>query len=55
MLGDVNGDGTLNIQDIVIIVTDIVLNDLYVEVADMNEDGGVNIQDIIILLNIILN
>ena len=55
LLGDINGDGTLNIQDIVIIVTDIVLNDLYVEVADMNEDGSVNIQDIIILLNIILN
>ena len=53
--GDVNGDGELNIQDVIIIITEFILNDLYNSIADLNEDGDLNIQDVIILINIILN
>ena len=52
--GDVNGDGELNIQDVIIIITEFILNDLYNSIADLNEDGDLNIQDVIILINIIL-
>ena len=55
LLGDINNDGQLNIQDVIIIVTEIVLNGLYDAIADLNEDGQVNIQDILLLINIILN
>ena len=53
LLGDINGDGILNINDLIIIV-DFILSEIYDENADMNSDGGLNIQDITILLNIIL-
>ena len=53
--GDINNDGELNIQDVIIIITEFILNDLYNDVADLNEDGDLNIQDVIILINIILN
>jgi hypothetical protein len=53
LLGDINGDGILNISDLIIIV-DFILSEIYDENADMNSDSGLNIQDITILLNIIL-
>ena len=53
ILGDLNGDTTLNIADIIIII-DFILSEIYNENGDMNYDGGLNIQDITILLNIIL-
>ena len=53
LLGDINGDGILNIGDLIIIV-DFILSEIYDENADMNSDSGLNIQDITILLNIIL-
>ncbi len=52
--GDVNGDGILNIQDIILIVT-IVLSENYSTVADMNVDGEVNILDVVLVIFIILN
>ena len=55
LLGDINNDGILNVQDIIIIVTEFILNSVYDEIADLNQDGGVNIQDIIVLINIILD
>mgnify|MGYP004058661075 CR=1 FL=1 len=53
ILGDLNGDTTLNVADIIIII-DFILSEIYDENGDMNFDGGLNIQDITILLNIIL-
>ena len=52
--GDVNSDGQLNVQDIVIIVQSYILLDLYNSIADLNEDGSLNVLDVIILVNIIL-
>ena len=52
--GDINGDGTSNIQDIILIVT-MVLSGGYSTLADMNGNGVVNILDIVALVNIILS
>ena len=52
--GDVNSDGQLNVQDIVIIVQSYILLDLYNSIADLNEDGSLNVLDVIILVNVIL-
>jgi len=51
--GDLNGDGMINIQDLIILVNMILANE-YSTIADLNEDGVVNILDIIIYVNIIL-
>ena len=50
--GDLNGDGMINIQDLIILVN-MILDDEYSTIADLNEDGVVNILDIIIYVNII--
>jgi len=52
--GDLNGDGMINIQDLIILVNMILANE-YSTIADLNEDGVVNILDIIIYVNIILS
>ena len=56
MLGDVNNDGVINVQDVVTTIN-LVLNeqDVYVPAADINEDGGLNILDITLLLIMILD
>jgi len=51
--GDLNGDGVIDILDIIALVN-MILNGEYSIVADLNEDGVVNILDIIIYKNIIL-
>ena len=53
ILGDLNGDASLNVADIIMII-DLILSEVYNETGDMNFDGGLNIQDISILLNIII-
>ena len=52
--GDVNGDGMINILDIVQLVN-IILSDVYQESADLNGDENLNILDIVQLVNIILD
>ena len=52
--GDINGDGILNIQDIILIIT-MVLEGDYSSVADMNEDGTINILDVVLAAFIILS
>ena len=54
-LGDVNGDGALNILDIVIIANIILGSTENVSDADVNQDGEVNSLDIVALVNVILN
>ena len=51
--GDVNGDGTVNITDINMVIS-MILSGNYNEVGDVNGDGAVNITDINTLIGIIL-
>ena len=53
-LGDISGDGILNISDLIIIV-DFILANIFDSNGDMNYDEGLNIQDIVLILNIILS
>ena len=53
LLGDLSGDGGLNISDIVIMIN-LIFNGQYNVVGDINEDGILNIADCILLINLIL-
>ena len=56
-LGDVNGDGDINIFDLVQIayfILDLSIPD-YECAADFNQDGSVDILDLVEIINIILN
>ena len=53
MLGDVNGDSTVNVQDIILTVN-LILSDSYNIDADVNSDNVVNVLDIVTISNIIL-
>jgi len=53
ILGDINEDSILNIEDILIFV-DIILSYQFYENADLNMDGIINIIDILLLINFIL-
>ena len=55
LMGDVNGDSILNVQDIILLVNIILGNQLESDVADLNTDGTINVLDIIELVNLILN
>ena len=51
--GDVNGDGQVNVLDIVLAVN-IILADEYNVIADVNQDGELNVLDLVILVNWVL-
>ena len=53
-LGDINNDGTINIQDIILAIN-LVLNSEYNALADLNLDETIDVLDIVQLVNIILN
>ena len=53
LAGDVNGDGALNILDVVAIVN-MILTDETNSSADYNGDGDVNILDIVAIVQVIL-
>ena len=53
IIGDVNGDLAINVQDIVLIVNIVMLGE-YSEAADLNFDGITNVLDIVQIVNIIL-
>ena len=53
ILGDVNYDGVLNIQDVIMLVQ-IILYDGFGETTDFNQDGITNILDVIQLVGTIL-
>ena len=48
-----NGDGVINVMDVVLAV-DAILNSEYDPAGDLNSDGELNVVDIVILVNIIL-
>ena len=54
ILGDLNSDSNINIQDIIIIVN-LILIGSYVNSADLNYDDTIDILDVIQILNIIIN
>jgi len=54
IIGDINGDGILNILDVIQLI-DIILNNEYLQNGDINQDDILNILDVIQLVNIILN
>ena len=51
--GDLNGDGVLNILDIISAIN-IILNNGYDITADINEDNSVDVLDIILMTNILI-
>ena len=54
--GDINGDGFINVLDIVNIVSTILNEpDFYSENYDLNNDDSINVIDIVFLVNIILS
>jgi glucose/arabinose dehydrogenase len=53
-LGDINGDGSLDVIDVVIMIN-LILEEDYEVIADMNEDGQLDVLDVVILINDILN
>ena len=53
-LGDINADGILNVQDVVIMIN-YIFADIYDSNGDLNGDGILNVQDVVILVNIILD
>jgi len=54
ILGDLNNDSILNVQDIVLMIT-LILDGEYDECGDVNSDGTINVQDVVIFVNIILS
>ena len=52
--GDVNGDGILNVLDVILVVNMAIGVQEIDLTGDMNDDGGINILDVVILANIIL-
>ena len=57
MIGDLNGDGDINVLDVVILVN-LILNESSADdypQADLNGDGMLNVLDVVLLVNIILD
>tara|TARA_B100000029_G_scaffold84686_1_gene75344 strand:- start:13326 stop:15188 length:1863 start_codon:yes stop_codon:yes gene_type:complete len=54
ILGDINNDQTVNVQDIVLLIEIIINDGDYSYLGDINTDGGINILDIIELIIIII-
>ena len=54
MKGDINGDGSLSVNDVALLVDIILLNKEAGPTADMNGDGEVNITDVTLLIGTIL-
>ena len=53
VLGDLNGDGIVNVLDVVQLVG-LAINNEYNAAGDLNGDGGINVLDVVLLANIIL-
>ena len=54
LLGDINGDTLINVQDVVLVVN-LVLSAGYDSAADMNSDGVTNVLDVVQIVNLILS
>ena len=54
-MGDLNDDQSINILDVIEMVSLILEDSTYNELADINSDGMINVVDVIQLVNIILS
>ena len=54
LLGDINDDGAINVQDIILTIN-LVLNNEYNSLVDLNSDEIIDVLDIVQLVNMILN
>ena len=57
-IGDVNGDGNLNVLDVVLTVNNVLCldgGDCYDLCADMNQDGILNVLDVVLLVSLVLD
>jgi len=52
-LGDINEDGEINIQDVILLIN-LILNNEYDDLADLNSDNIANVLDVVQIVNIIL-
>ena len=52
--GDINGDASVNIQDVILAIN-LILGMEYNLLADLNSDGDVNVIDVVLLVNLILD
>ena len=56
--GDVNGDGSINVLDVVVTINVILsiepITDFILSSADLNFDGEINVLDIVLMVNMIL-
>lgn len=52
-LGDINEDGVINIQDVILLIN-LILNNEYDALADLNSDSISNVLDVVQIVNIIL-
>ena len=58
LMGDANGDGSINVTDVMLIVNHILGNTLPVfveECANVNGDARIDVADVMLLVNMILN
>ena len=53
MVGDVNGDNLINVQDVILTINLILVSD-YDQSADINADNIVDVLDIVQIINLIL-
>ncbi len=54
LIGDVNMDSLVNVQDIILLVNNIINEEEYFELGDLNNDTIINVMDIIAIVNIII-
>ena len=55
IVGNINGDNSINILDVVLLANLILDEDNSNDCADINDDDNINILDIVQLTNIILS
>ena len=54
-MGDINGDLTIDILDVILLINIILYIEEYDSIADINNDNEINILDLVELVNIILH
>ena len=52
--GDVNMDGTLDVDDVSLLIKVVLESGEFNEIGDMNNDGEIDIEDISLLINAVL-
>ena len=52
LTGDVNGDGNVDISDVVAVINTMAGDTTYQETADVNGDGNPDISDVVMIINI---